>query len=96
MHKQPLHSSCLLELKVYFLPIFVAVYLQGFAIAKCSISMLQMILRDLCRFMFVYLVFLLGFSTGKIKLGVIFLVILKNLRKLYFSVDLEFLFPMKN
>lgn len=28
--------------------------------------MLQMILRDLCRFMFVYLVFLLGFSTGNI------------------------------
>lgn len=34
--------------------------------------MLQMILRDLCRFMFVYLVFLLGFSTGNIKLGVVF------------------------
>lgn len=27
-------------------------------------SFLQMILRDLCRFMFVYLVFLFGFSTG--------------------------------
>lgn len=34
--------------------------------------MLQMILRDLCRFMFVYLVFLLGFSTGNIILGVTF------------------------
>lgn len=31
-----------------------------------------MILRDLCRFMFVYLVFLLGFSTGNIILEVIF------------------------
>lgn len=78
MHEQPLHSSCFLELKEYFLPTFVAVYIQGFAIEKCSISMLQMILRDLCRFMFVYLVFLLGFSTGNIKLGVNFFCYLKE------------------
>lgn len=37
---------------------------QGWACFSWACSFLQMILRDLCRFMFVYLVFLFGFSTG--------------------------------
>lgn len=52
--------------------------------------MLQMILRDLCRFMFVYLVFLLGFSTGNIILEVTFCYFKESQNFFFFSNGLDF------
>lgn len=45
-----------------------------------------MILRDLCRFMFVYLVFLLGFSTGNILLGITFCYLKESQKILFFEL----------